>query len=93
MDATYTAPAVVERYRTRALLVGVGLFLVASVLAFVLGGPVQFFRSYLVGFFFCTGLAVGGLVWLMLGHMTGGAWALVSRRILEAATRTLPLVR
>ena len=86
MDAnSYAAPEAVDRYRTRALLVGVVLFLVAAAMAFALGGPVQFFRSYLVGFFFCTGLAVGGLVWLMLGHMTGGAWALVSRRILEAA--------
>ena len=93
MDATtYTAPPVVDRYRTRALLVGVVFLLLASALAFVLGGPIQFFRSYLVGFFFCTGLAVGSLVWLMLGHMTGGAWALVLRRVLEASTRTLPLL-
>jgi hypothetical protein len=93
MDAnSYAAPEAVDRYRTRALLVGVVLTLAAAALAFVLGGPVQFFRSYLVGFFFCTGLAVGGLAWLMLGHMTGGAWALVSRRVLEASTRTLPLL-
>ena len=55
-------------------------------------GLVQFFRAYLVVFFFCTGLAVGSLAWLLLGHMTGGAWALVIRRVLEAATRTLPLL-
>lgn len=99
MDATqqYMAPAAVARYRGRALLVGV-IFLVAGVvLAFALGsaagygGFVQVFRSYLVGFFFCTGLAVGSLTWLALGHMTGGAWALTSRRLFEAATRTLPL--
>ena len=43
MDATtYTAPPVVDRYRTRALLVGVVFLLLASALAFVLGGPIQF---------------------------------------------------
>ena len=28
----------------------------------------------------------------MLQHLTGGGWGLVIRRILEASTRTLPLV-
>jgi hypothetical protein len=99
MDAThrYTAPDAVGRYRARALLVGAGFLALGVVLAFALGswagygGLVQVFRSYLVGFFFCTGLAVGSLAWLALGHMTGGAWALTSRRLFEAATRTLPL--
>ncbi len=92
MDASkYNAPPVVERYRSRALFVGAAFLVLSAVLAFIIGGPVQFFRSYLVGFFFVTGLAVGSLVWLMLGHMTGGGWALMSRRIFEAGTRTLPL--
>lgn len=92
MDASnYNAPPNVGRYGQRALFAGVALFVIAAVIAFLVGGPVQFFRSYLVGFFFVTGLAVGSLVWLMLGHMTGGGWAIMSRRIFEAATRTLPL--
>lgn len=52
----------------------------------------QFFRSYLVGFMFVTGIAVGSLAILMLQHLSGGAWGLVIRRILEASTRTLPLL-
>ncbi len=28
----------------------------------------------------------------MLQHLSGGQWGLVSRRVFEAATRTLPLV-
>ena len=28
----------------------------------------------------------------MIQHLTGGAWGLVARRVLEAATRTLPLM-
>jgi hypothetical protein len=99
MDAThkFMAPDAVGRYRARALLVGVAFLVAGVVLAYALGaaagygGLVQVFRSYLVGFFFCTGLAVGSLTWLALGHMTGGGWALTSRRLFEAATRTLPL--
>jgi hypothetical protein len=99
MEATanYTAPSVVAGYRGRALVVGLVLTVVGVVLAYALGsaagygGLVHVFRSYLVGFVFCTGLAVGSLAWLALGHMTGGAWALTSRRLFEAATRTLPL--
>jgi hypothetical protein len=99
MEATanYTAPSVVASYRGRALIVGLIFTVIGVALAYTLGaaagygGLVQVFRSYLVGFVFCTGLSVGSLAWLALGHMTGGAWALTSRRLFEAATRTLPL--
>jgi hypothetical protein len=90
--ANYTAPEIVERYRGRALVVGALLLLAGLVLAFLLGGVVQIFRSWLVGFVFCAGLGVGSLAWLMLGHMSGGAWAISSRRLFEAAARTIPLV-
>lgn len=99
MEATanYTAPSAVASYRGRALVVGLVFTVVGVVLAYALGsaagygGLVHVLRSYLVGFVFCTGLSVGSLAWLALGHMTGGAWALTSRRLFEAATRTLPL--
>jgi hypothetical protein len=99
MEATanYTVPSAVGRYRGRALLVGLVFTAVGVVLAYALGsaagygGLVHVFRSYLAGFVFCTGLSVGSLAWLALGHMTGGAWALTSRRLFEAAARTLPL--
>ena len=99
MEATanYTAPSVVAGYRGRALIIGLVFTVIGVVLAYTLGaaagygGLVHLFRSYLVGFVFCTGLSVGSLAWLALGHMTGGAWALTSRRLFEAATRTLPL--
>ena len=90
--ANYTAPEVVTRYRGRALLVGVAALVVGVVLAFLMGGVVQVFRAWLTGFVFCAGLAVGSLAWLMLGHMSGGAWAITSRRLFEAAARTVPLV-
>ncbi|MEO8078090.1 MAG: hypothetical protein ABI818_17310 [Acidobacteriota bacterium] len=52
----------------------------------------QFFRSWLVGFLFVLGLSLGSLTLLMLQHMSGGQWGLVTRRIFEAASRNLPYV-
>lgn len=52
----------------------------------------DFFRSYLVAFLFWIGITLGCLALLMVQHLTGGNWALVIRRILEAGTRTLPLM-
>jgi hypothetical protein len=74
----------------RGLLVGV-LAAVASAIGLV-SSPAQFFRSYLVAFVFVLGVSLGSLAISMLHHMSGGAWGLVIRRILEASSRTLPLV-
>ncbi len=69
--------------------------LMAAVAGLVLGGigvvlqPDQFLPSWLIGFLFCTGLSLGCLALLMLQHMTGGQWGLVSRRIFEAGSRIL----
>jgi hypothetical protein len=52
----------------------------------------QFFWSWLIGFLFCLGLALGSLGFLMLHHLSGGKWGLVSRRVFEASTRTLPML-
>jgi len=93
----YDAPSDLGRYRTRALLVGVVMLVVGAVAAYLLGhaahygGIVHVLRSYLVGFFLVTGVSVGSLAWLCLGHMTGGAWAVTSRRLFEAAARCIPL--
>jgi hypothetical protein len=52
--------------------------------------PDQLAPSLLIGFWFCTGLSLGSLALLMMQHMTGGQYGLVSRRIWEAASRLLP---
>ena len=53
--------------------------------------PDQFMPSWLIGFLFCFGLSMGCLALLMLQHMTGGQWGLVTRRIFEAGSRLIPL--
>jgi len=52
----------------------------------------QFFRSYLIAYLFWLGVALGCLPLLMLHHLVGGTWGFVIRRVLEAGTRTLPLM-
>ena len=94
-NLTYAAPREIGRYQQRALIVGAVfmLLLVAGAFLPTFGGGVdQFFRSYLVGYVFWTGVTVGCLGLLMLQHLTGGAWGFAIRRVLEAGTRVLPLM-
>ncbi|PYS23306.1 MAG: hypothetical protein DMF72_10125 [Acidobacteria bacterium] len=74
----------------RALIVGV-IFTVLLLIGAVVDRT-QFFHAYLVGFIFWIGITLGSLALLMLQHLTGGVWGLIIRRVLEAATRTLPLM-
>ncbi len=86
----YNAPADVNRFQQLALIAG-AVFTVLFVILFFVNRD-QFFHSYLFAFSFWAGISIGSLALLMLQHLTGGGWGLVIRRVLEAATRTLPLV-
>ena len=90
MRVSYEAPASLKRWQMRALIVGV-VFTILLVVGLILDRQ-QFFHSYLFAFSFWGGISVGSLALLMLQHMTGGGWGLAIRRVLEAATQTLPLV-
>jgi hypothetical protein len=79
-----------EHIPVRLASVGGVLLAICIVGGFRDGG--EFFRSYLVAFLFWIGITLGCLALLMMQHLTGGNWALVIRRILEAASRTLPLM-
>ena len=94
-DRAMTHPTISDvpalaRLQQRALIVGLVGLAAGGVGAFL--NVDQFFRSWLIGFLFCLGLAVGSLGLLMLQHLSGGQWGLVSRRVFEASSRTLPLV-
>jgi hypothetical protein len=90
MQAGYTPPPELKRVSTMALAVG-ALFFALFVFG-LLTDRAQFFHAYLVGFIFWIGITLGSMALLMLQHLTGGAWGLIIRRVLEAATRTLPLM-
>jgi hypothetical protein len=79
-----------DRIQRAALLVGVAGLAVCVAGFFV--DRDQFFRSYLFGYLFWLGMALGCLGVLMLNHVVGGRWGVVSRRLLEAGTRTTPLM-
>jgi hypothetical protein len=72
------------------LVVGISAALL-SVIGLLLSRE-QFFRSYLLAYLFWLGIALGCLGVSMLHNLTGGAWGMVIRRLLESATRTLPLL-
>jgi hypothetical protein len=82
--------AALTRLQQRALIVGLLGLAAAAFGAFT--DTDQFFRSWLIGFLFCLGLTLGSLALLMLQHLSGGQWGLVSRRVFEASNRTLPVV-
>jgi hypothetical protein len=69
-----------------------GAVVVAVCLAAGMADKAEFFRSYLIAYLFWIGITLGSLALLMVQHLTGGRWALVIRRILEASSRTLPLM-
>jgi hypothetical protein len=86
----FTPPTELSRVSMRALIFGAVFTVLLLIGAFF--GSAQFFHAYLVGFIFWIGITLGSLALLMLQHLTGGAWGLVIRRVLEASTRTLPLM-
>ena len=54
--------------------------------------PGQFYRSYLVSYLLWLGIALGCISLLMIFHMTGGNWGLLTRRLFESGSRTVPLM-
>ena len=79
-----------DRLQRRSLVAGaLGLALCVGGAAF---DPRQFFQSYLQAYLFWIGISLGGSAILMLHHLVGGRWGFPIRRLLEAGTRTLPLM-
>lgn len=86
----YRAPDEINRLRTLALGVG-GIALIVWAVGLYFN-PEQGLRSWLLGYIFWGGIGLGCLGILMLQYLTGGAWGVVTRRILEAGSRTLPIL-
>jgi hypothetical protein len=86
------APAFVNGWTTRALVIGAIFAVIAALLAFADGSTQHVLRAWLLGTVLTFGWAVGGLALLMVQYVSGGKWGLLLRRPLEAMSRTLPLV-
>jgi len=94
-EQSYAAPPQLvdklKKYQNVAAFVGLlGLALLAA--GYFMVSPQQFLRSYLVGFWFWFGLAMGSLVLFMIHMVAGGAWGVMIRRLLEAGIRTIPVM-
>jgi hypothetical protein len=86
--AAINLPAGADRLQRTALIAGVAGLVVCVLGAFL--SPDYFFRSWLVGWVYWVGVALGCLALSLLHHLTHGGWGIVLRRTMEAATRTLP---
>ena len=92
LPADLSAPAFVDVWKRRALIIGVVFSVIAAGLAFADGSIDHVLRAWLHGLMLTFGFAVGGLALLMVQYCSGGKWGLLLRRPLEAMSRTLPLV-
>jgi hypothetical protein len=68
-----------------AVLTAVSLFGVATNLT-------QFLQSYLMAYMFCLALTLGCFALGMVHQLSGGAWGVVLRRPIGAASRVLPVM-
>ena len=75
----------------KALIVGL-LGATASIAGYFVADSQQFFQSYLQAYVLWFGIAGGSLGLLMIHHLVGGGWGFVSRRILEASVRAIPIM-
>jgi hypothetical protein len=88
----FAAPEATRRVQVRSLMIGAAALAVSIAGGALQGDATQFFRSYLLAFSLWMGITLGCLAILMLQHLTGGRWALLIRRPLEAVSRLLPLM-
>ena len=92
LPADLSAPAFVNGWKTRALVIGLVFSVIAAALAVADKSIDHVLRAWLLGLMLTFGFSVGGLALLMVQYCTGGKWGLLLRRPLEAMSRTLPLV-
>src|SRR5438093_8849602 len=93
MGLTQTADVAIPELagHQRRLLVAGGVGAVVSLAGLVLD-PRQFFQSYLMAYLLCLGVTLGSLALGMVHQLSGGAWGVVLRRPIGAASRVLPVM-
>src|SRR5205823_9039623 len=93
MALTQTADVAIPELarHQRTLLLAGGAGAVVSAIGLVIE-PTQFFQSYLMAYMLCLGVTLGCLALGMVHQLSGGAWGVVIRRPIGAATRVLPVM-
>ena len=90
MTPTDTLRPRMDRAQQRALLVGI-LALAVSITGLVRNAN-HFWQSYLFGYVFWSGIALGCLGIFLLHNVAGGNWGVAIRRLVESGVQTLPLI-
>lgn len=90
INNTFKAPEYLDRWQNIALGIG-GIFtLIWAFGCFI--DTENALRGWLLGYIFWAGIGFGGLGILLLQYLTGGAWGVVIRRVVEACSRTVPIL-
>jgi len=89
-DSYYIPDAIWDRGRN---VIGAFFLLAwAASLAGYASNHDQFFQSYLVAFFYAFSIAIGAALFVMIQHLTGSAWSVPVRRIMENIMMSLPIL-
>ncbi len=81
---------VLDRLQKTFLRIGLAALVLCAVGAAL--NSKRFFEAYLMAYVFWLGIALGCQAILMIHHLAGGRWGFAVRRLLEAASGTLPLL-
>jgi hypothetical protein len=90
MNVTESLRQQFKRIQLFSLVAGIAGLLLCGYGASI--STAQFFQSYLFGYLFWIGIALGSLALVALHHLVGGGWGFTIQRVLEAITKTLPLM-
>jgi len=74
----------------KALIIGVIGLVLSAAGAFM--DQAELFEAYLTAFTFLTTIALGGLFFVLVHHITGAYWGTVMRRVAENLACTLPIM-
>ncbi len=86
-DVTIPELAVLQRRYLLAGAAGVAVSFIG-----LLFNTRQFLQSYLMAYMLCLGVTLGSLALGMVHQLSGGAWGVVLRRPIGAASRVLPVM-
>jgi hypothetical protein len=81
----------IARLRTRSIVLAV-VGLVGLLGGYLTQPHELLLQAYLIAFVFWVSVTIGSLAILMVQHLSGGAWGLFARRVLEASTRMVPVL-
>jgi hypothetical protein len=90
MTPSETLQPQMEKIQRNSFVVG-AIALVISLYG-LFSNSTHFWQSYLFGFIFWSGLALGCLGLFFLHNVAGGNWGVPVRRMMESGIQTLPLI-